>query len=293
MPEKGFFKRFSRTSNAKSSEVAVDDAAVQKDISRVPGAEISSRLDPWWWLVVAVCGLLVLLIVLQSDPYWDILVFVRDGLGVTVLLTVVSFVFIILVGLIGGLGRIAKNPVIRLIASLYVEIVRGIPLLVQLIWWYFAAPVVIKAIGSFLHFAPLANYQSNAIFLAIVGLVICYGAYMTEIFRAGIQSIHKGQMEAARSLGMTYMQAMRHVIVPQAIRVVLPPVGNEFIMLIKDTSLVSAVAVADLTRRGREYMGAHFNPIETWTLVALLYLILTLFSARLISWLEKRRGFER
>ena len=271
----------------------MDEEAARKEIARVPGAEISAKLDPWWWLVVAVAGILVLLIVLQSDPYWDILVFVRDGVAVTVLLTVVSFVFIIIVGLIGGLGRIAKNPIIRLIATLYVEIVRGIPLLVQLIWWYFAAPVVIKAIGSFLHISALANYQSNAIFLAIVGLVICYGAYMSEIFRAGIQSIHKGQMEAARSLGMTYIQAMRYVIIPQALRVVLPPVGNEFIMLIKDTSLVSVVAVADLTRRGREFMAAHFNPIEVWTMVALLYLILTLFSARFISWLENSRRFER
>ncbi len=231
--------------------------------------------------------------VFKSDPYWRILLFVRDGLGITVLLTVVSFVFIILVGLIGGLGRIAKNPVIHLIATLYVEIVRGIPLLVQLIWWYFAAPVVIQAIGRLLHISAVANYQSNAIFLAIVGLVVCYGAYMSEIFRAGIQSIHKGQMEAARSLGMTYMQSMRYVILPQALRVVLPPVGNEFIMLLKDTSLVSVVAVADLTRRGREFMSAHFNPIEVWTLVALLYLIMTLFSARLIAWLEKRRRYER
>jgi len=274
-------------------EMPVDDAAIQKDIDRVPGAEISAKLDPWWWLVVAVVGILIILLVFQRDPYWNILSFVRDGLAITILLTVVSFIFILFVGLIGGLGRIAKNPVIRLIATLYVEIVRGIPLLVQLIWWYFAAPVVIKTIGQYLHISALANYHSNAIFLAILGLVICYGAYMTEIFRAGIQSIHKGQMEAARSLGMTYMQAMQHVIVPQAIRVVLPPVGNEFIMLIKDTSLVSAVAVADLTRRGREYMGAHFNPIEVWTLVALLYLILTLLSARLISWLENRRRFER
>jgi polar amino acid transport system permease protein len=286
LPERGFFKVFNRTSSGKSGNAAVDEEAARKDIARVPGAEVSAKLDPWWWLVVAVAGILVLLIVIKSDPYWDILVFVRDGLAVTVLLTVVSFVFIIVVGLIGGLGRIAKNPVIHLIATLYVEIVRGIPLLVQLIWWYFAAPVVIKAAGNFLHFSPLANYQSNAIFLAVVGLVICYGAYMSEIFRAGIQSVHKGQMEAARSLGMTYMQA-------QALRVVLPPVGNEFIMLIKDTSLVSVVAVADLTRRGREFMASHFNPIEVWTIVALLYLILTLFSARFIAWLENRRSFER
>jgi polar amino acid transport system permease protein len=98
-------------------------------------------------------------------------------------------------------------------------------------------------------------------------------------------------MEAARSQGMSYFQSMRYIILPQAFKVVLPPVGNEFIMLIKDTSLVSAVALADLTRRGREYMSAHFNPIETWTLVALVYLIMTLFSARVISWLEKRRKY--
>ena len=140
------------------------------------------------------------------------------------------------------------------------EVFRGIPLLVQLIWWYFAAPVAIRAFGKWINFAPLADYQSNAFVLAVVGLVICYGAYMSEIFRAGIQSIPKGQIEAARSQGMTYMQAMRYVILPQAIRVVLPPVGNEFIMLIKDTSLVSAVAMADLTRRGREY---HVYPFQS------------------------------
>ena len=229
----------------------------------------------------------------HAGPLLEILLFVRDGLGITVLLTVVSFVFIILMGLIGGLGRIAKNPVIHLIATLYVEIVRGVPLLVQLIWWYFAAPVVIQAIGRLLHIAAMANYQSNAILLAIIGLVICYGGLHERDFPRRHPEHSKGQMEAARSLGMTYMQSMRHVVLPQAIRVVLPPVGNEFIMLLKDTSLVSVVAVADLTRRGREFMAAHFNPIEVWTLVALLYLMMTLFSARLIAWLEKRRRYER
>ena len=292
MPQQGLFRNLGRVLSGRPGGTD-EPALTQKEINRIPGAEPSSRLDPWWWLVAAVAAIIVLMMVLKPDPYWRILLFVRDGLGITVLLTAVSFVFIILIGLIGGLGRIAKNPVIHLIATLYVEIVRGVPLLVQLIWWYFAAPVVIQAIGRFLHIAAIASYQSNAILLAIIGLVICYGAYMSEIFRAGIQSIHKGQMEAARSLGMTYMQSMRHIILPQAIRVVLPPVGNEFIMLMKDTSLVSVVAVADLTRRGREYMSAHFNPIEVWTLIALLYLILTLFSARLIAWLEKRRLNER
>lgn len=265
---------------------------IQSEINRVPGAEFSSRLDPWWWLVAVVALLIILLIVLKSDPYLNILIFVKDGLAITIILTVVSFIFIILVGLLGGLGRISSNRIINLISSLYVEIIRGIPLLVQLIWWYFAAPVIIQEIGKILNISALAEYRSNAIVLAIIGLVVCYGAYMSEIFRAGIQSIHKGQMEAARSLGMNYLQAMRYIILPQAFRVVLPPVGNEFIMLLKDTSLVSVVAVSDLTRRGREFMSTHFNPIETWTLIALLYLVMTLFAARIINWLEHRRQFE-
>ena len=262
----------------------------QNVLSRVDGASLGYRLDPWWWLVVAVAGTIILLITVRASPYLDILLFVRDGLAVTILLTLSSFVFIIVVGLLGGLGRISKNRVVRFVASFYVEFVRGIPLLVQLMWWYFAAPVVIQGIGNALNISSLANYRANAIVLAIAGLVICYGAYMTEIFRAGIESIHRGQMEAARSLGMNYLQAMRYIILPQAMRVVLPPVGNEFIMLLKDTSLVSVVAVADLTRRGREFMAIHFNPIEVWTFIALLYLIMTLCSARLIAWLEKNRG---
>jgi polar amino acid transport system permease protein len=278
---------------AKKPGATDDTIATEDDINRVPGAEISSRIDAWWWLVALVAALIVVLIVFASNPYWNILKFVSDGLGVTVLVTAVSFVFVVVVGMIGGLGRISMNKVIHLIASLYVEMVRGIPLLVQLIWWYFAFPVVIQGLGNLLHISALVNYQANAIVLAIIGLVFCYGAYMSEIFRAGIQSIPKGQMEAARSLGMTYMQSMRHVILPQAFRVILPPVGNEFISLLKDSSLVSVVAVEDLTRRGREFMSAHFNPIQTWTMIALLYLIMTLISARVISWLEKRRRLEK
>jgi len=267
-----------------------DDAArTRAQLSHVDGAALGYRLDPWWWLVVAVAGIIILLILWRADPYLDIVVFVRDGVLITIVLTLASFVLIIFAGLLGGLGRISKNPMVYFISSLYVEIIRGIPLLVQLMWWYFAAPVVIQGIGNALNIESLAQYRANAIVLAIIGLVICYGAYMTEIFRAGIQSIHKGQMEAARSLGMTYLQAMRHVVLPQAMRVVLPPVSNEFIMLMKDTSLVSVVAVADLTRRGREFMAVHFNPIEVWTMVALLYLVMTLFSARLLAWLEKKR----
>ena len=262
-------------------------------LAYLPGAETIARIDPWWGLVVLVVGLIIILTTVKADPFRNIVMFVRDGISITVLITASAFLLILLLGLIGGLGRLSRNPLIHGIATLYVEVVRGIPLLVQLIWWYFAFPVVIQQVGVWLNFSFLANYQANPIFTAITGLTVCYGAYMSEIYRAGIQSIPKGQIEAARSLGMTHFQSMRHVVLPQAIRVVLPPVGNEFIALLKDSSLVSVVAVADLTRRGREYMAVHFNPIEVWTIVALLYLVMTLFSARGVAWIEKKTRFER
>ena len=263
------------------------------ELENVPEAGVGYHIDAWWWLVALVAGLIAILSITKPDPYWRIVLFVRDGIGVTILITIVSFVLMIFVGMLGGLGRLSTNKVIHLVTTFYVEIVRGIPLLVQLIWWYFAFPVIVRELGQATHISFLANYEANAILLAIFGFVFCYGAYMSEIFRAGIQSIPKGQMEAARSLGMSYFQAMRHVILPQAIRVILPPVGNEFIALLKDSSLVSAVALADLTRRGREFMAANFDPLQVWTMIALLYLVMTLFSARIVNYVERRTKIER
>ncbi|MFY9813908.1 MAG: amino acid ABC transporter permease [Dehalococcoidales bacterium] len=263
------------------------------ELDNVPEAGLGYHIDVWWWLVALVAGVIAILAWTKPDPYWRIILFVRDGIGMTALITVTSFVIMIFVGMLGGLGRISTNKFIHMITTLYVEIVRGIPLLVQLIWWYFAFPVIIRNLGQATHIGFLANYEANAVLLAIFGFVFCYGAYMSEIFRAGIQSIPKGQMEAARSLGMSYFQAMRHVILPQAIRVILPPVGNEFIALLKDSSLVSAVALADLTRRGREFMAANFDPLQVWTMIALLYLVMTLFSARIVNYIERRTKIER
>jgi polar amino acid transport system permease protein len=124
-------------------------------------------------------------------------------------------------------------------------------------------------------------------------MAVCYGAYMGEIFRAGIQSIPRGQMEAARSLGMTHTQAMSHIIIPQAVKVILPPIGNEFIALLKDSSLVSILAVSDLLRRGREFASETFSYFETYTVVALIYLVITLFFSKLIGLLEERLGVDK
>lgn len=249
--------------------------------------------DRWWILFFIIIAIILLLIFYKPDPFRRILLFVSDGIGVTIYTTLISFFLVLIFGLITGIGRISKNFLINGIATIYVELVRGIPLLVQLMFWYFAFPSVIQGLGDLLSWEAMSDYRANPILMAVIGLTFCYSAYMSEVYRAGIQSISKGQMEAARSLGMNYFQSMRYVILPQAIRVILPPVGNEFITLLKDSSLVSVVAVADITRRGREFMAANFIPVQTWVMVALLYLVLTLFSARIVTWIERKTKLER
>ncbi len=266
---------------------------VQKELEKVPGYEVANhRIDSWWWLVVVVIGIAVLLAALQTDPYWRIVRFVSDGLLVTIGVTVTAFLLTLVLGLVTALGRLARNDFIRWLTTIYVEIARGIPLLVQLLFWYFAFPSLIQTLGRLIQSDAMSHYLANPFMMAILGLTFCYSAYMSEIYRAGIQSIPKGQNEAARSLGMTHNQAMRHIILPQAFKVILPPVGNEFISLLKDSSLVSTVAVADLTRRGREFMASTFLPVETWIMVALIYLIMTLISARIVAWLERKTQTE-
>jgi polar amino acid transport system permease protein len=266
---------------------------IKKALNEIPGGGPMVSFDRWWLLFASVVALILLLVIFKPDPYLRIVVFVRDGIVVTIVTTIISFIFIVIFGLLVALMRLSSNRYVVAIATIYVEVVRGIPLLVQLLFWYFAFPSIIQEIGTRLNIEFLKNYLANPIAMAILGLSFCYAAYMSEVFRAGIQSIGKGQMEAARSLGMTYFQAMRFVVLPQAFRVVLPPMGNDFISLLKDSSLVSVVAVADMTRRGREFMAANFNPIETWSMIALLYLVLTLLTARLITWIERKTRLEK
>ena len=218
-------------------------------------------------------ALLVILPVLSPDPYLRILSFVPDGLLATFTVTLVSIFFALVIGLFAGLGRISHNKAINRLSTVYVEIIRGIPLLVQLFYIYYALGPLLKLKG------PPA---------AILAMSICYGAYMAEIFRAGIQSIPKGQMEAALALGMSRATAMRRVIIPQTVKVILPPIGNEFIALLKDSSLVSILAVSDLLRRGREYASTSFRYFESYTVIALIYLVMTLFFSRLVAMMEER-----
>lgn len=259
----------------------------------IPTFSVENKFDRWWFLVIGVVALIVLLCLVSPDPFWRIILFVRDGLVVTILVTLTTFVFVMVLGLVAALGRLSRITIIRGIATVYVEIIRGVPMLVQLFFWYFAFPSVVRGLGEAWKLDWMTNYLADPISMAILGLTIGYAAYMSEVYRAGIQSISKGQMEAARSLGMTYVQAMRYVILPQAIRVILPPVGNEFITLLKDSSLVSAVSVPDLTRRGREFTAIEPVPLQAWIMVGLIYLVMTLVSVRLVSWLERKTRIER
>lgn len=195
------------------------------------------------------------------------------GLWTTLWLSAAASVFGLFIGLITGLSRISSNATLRQLSIFYIEIIRGTPLLVQIFIFYFFLGTVLDI---------------SRIVAGISALAIFAGAYVAEIIRAGIQSISKGQMEAARSLGMNVPQAMIHIILPQAFKRILPPLAGQFISLIKDSSLVSVIAITDLTKSGREVITSTFATFEIWFIVAFLYLILTLSLSQVIAWVERR-----
>jgi len=243
------------------------------DGAALPDPEDKGLVSAWWIALIGTIGLLIALPVKDPDTYGRVLTFIPDGILVTFEVTILSIALALVIGLLTGLGRLSKNRYINLIASLYVEVVRGVPLLVQLFYIYFA-------LGRFVRVPD--------IMAAVIALSFCYGAYMGEVFRAGIKSIDFGQSEAALSQGFNQAQTMRYVILPQAWRTILPPVGNEFIALLKDTSLVSILAVSDILRRGREYASESFNYFETYTIIALVYLLITLVLSKILSNMEQR-----
>ena len=253
--------------NGRSARIEVSDGAL------IPGRGEKATFSAWRISFFGALALLVYLFIARPTPYRDIMFFLPDGILKTFEVTLMSIACALVVGLIAGLGRISRIMILNRIATIYVEIIRGIPLLVQIFYIYYAMGKII---------------QVPDIFAAVIAMTICYGAYLGEIFRAGIQSIHKGQMEAAIALGLTRGQALRRIILPQTVRVVLPPLGNEFIALLKDSSLVSILAVSDLLRRGREYASKTFDYFEAFTVVALVYLVMTLFFSRLVALMEER-----
>ena len=197
------------------------------------------------------------------------------GAGVTIEITAFSVAIGFFIGLFVGIARISQFKILRIMAAVYADCIRGTPLLVQIFLIYFALPM---AIGQ----------RVEPFIAAVVACGINSGAYVSEIFRAGIQAIDVGQMEAGRSLGLTWWQTMRFIILPQAFKNILPPLGNEFIAMLKDSSLVSVIGFEELTRRGQLIIAQTYGSFEIWMTVAVLYLIMTMAISRIVAFLEKR-----
>ncbi|WP_296334286.1 amino acid ABC transporter permease [Veillonella sp. LMAG:2] len=206
---------------------------------------------------------------------WDNIPILLQGAVITIQITVMAVGCGFFIGMIAALANLSRFTIVRLLVKCYVELFRGTPLLVQIFMIYFALPMVI-------------GQSINPYVAAVTACSINSGAYVSEIFRAGIQSIDKGQMEAGRSLGLTWAQTMRYIVMPQAFKAIIPPLGNEFIAMMKDTSLVSVIGFEELTRRGQLIIARTYGSFEIWTAVAIIYLIMTLSISQLVAFLERR-----
>ena len=270
-----------RKEKLKETTVSIDPHAAKPGpatIQMTDGVLIPKKgekhiFTSWRLTFFGALALSAILLIFFPDPYRQIFTTCLRGLPVTFEVTIFSIIGAVIIGTFTGLGSVSRHRWINMISGIYVELIRGIPLLVQLIFIYYA-------LGRFLHL--------EGMIAAIIALSVCFGAYMGEIVRAGIQAIPKGQIEAATALGMSRSQTFIHVILPQTVKIVLPAIGNEFISMLKDSSLVSQLALADILRKGREYISRTFLSLETMLIVALIYLILTLVLSRLVGMLEER-----
>ncbi len=288
--------------------MAIRDRAIpkEKDGDALAGevGQIKSQGFPWWMMIIGLIIIGTFALIQFNEGFKDAFDFIRTGLSVTITTTLVAYAFALVIGLLVGLGRVSENRFWQNLATVYVEIIRGVPLLVLI---FFIALVLIPAITALLsslgnvllgwgledlglRLAAIENRSISMNVRAIISLSITYGAFMAEIFRAGIQSINKGQMEAARSQGMSHWQAMRYVILPQAIKNVLPALGNDLISMLKDSSLVSVLAVRDITQIARLYTGHSFMFTEAYTVLCVLYLTLTLFLSFILKLIERKYG---
>jgi len=246
---------------------------------RLMSVDLLERI-PWWGLVLLVGGALALFGILRSPVYIETYQFLASGIRLTIQLAISAYALAMVLGLIAAFGQLAHNRIFYTLARLYVEIVRGVPLLVQLIYIAFVVtPVLADLTGM--------RWLRDDMVRATLALGFGYGAYLAEIYRAGIESIPRGQREAARSLGMTPWQSMRYIILPQAIRVVLPPLGNDFVSMLKDSSLASVISVQELTYSGSLLNARTFRSFETYNMVALLYLMMTLLGSLGVRALER------
>ena len=217
--------------------------------------------------------------------YYDMLL---GALGQTLFLTLLSLIFAMIIGLIFALMNVGKSRFFNLIGTIYVDAVRGVPLIVLAYFIYFGIPQGIKSFG-------FTDFRLTALQAGVIALSMNCGAYMAEIIRAGIESIDKGQMEAARSLGLPYGTSMRKVVLPQAIRTMIPSIINQFIITLKDTSILSIIAFPELTNVGKTMAGNTFKVLETWAIIAVMYMVVIVSLSKFAKYVERRikRGTEQ
>lgn len=282
----------------KMSEVS--DAVPMKFKDRTDRERLENF--PWWFVALILICIAAYAMIATNISYREAFSFISAGLIITIQTTLSAFFFALLLGLITGLGRISQSVFFRNLATLYVEFIRGVPMLVLIFFIAFvgvpAVVALLNLLGSWfssigLSFLanPLLGLENKNILMnvrAIIALSVTYGAFLAEIFRAGVQSIDKGQMEAARSQGIGYWKAMYYIILPQAIRNVLPALGNDFVAMLKDSSLVSVLAVRDITQVARLYAGRSFRYDESYTTLALMYLTITIVLSLGVKYLERR-----
>ena len=262
---------------------------------------------PWWGLILALMGVLLIYSFATNASYQDIIVYLVAGIRLTVIVTLVSFIMSMIIGLITAFAQMSKGTNIfsvaaRNIATLYVQIIRGIPVIVLI---FYTALVIVPAGISALNALgdwmvgmgwlevenSLSNLNSRGVSFVIRGIIalaINYGAFSAEVFRAGIQSIEKGQLEASNALGLNWVQTMRYVVMPQALRRILPPLGNDFISMLKESSLVSVLGVGEITQLGKKYSAASFLYPQTYNTAAFLYLSMTLILSMGVKYMEQR-----
>nr|WP_202987958.1 amino acid ABC transporter permease [Vibrio parahaemolyticus] len=201
--------------------------------------------------------------------------FLVAGFNDTIQVSLLSMCFAMTLGLLIALPALSRSPTLKWMNRIYVEVIRSIPVLVLLLWVYYGMPT-------------LLDVSLNHFWAGVIALTIAESAFMAEVFRSGIQAINRGQHEAAESLGLNYWQKMRLVILPQAFRQILPPLGNQFVYILKMSSLVSVIGLSDLTRRANELVVNEYLPLEIYTFLVLEYLLLILFVSQAVRWLEKR-----
>lgn len=257
---------------------------------------------PWWTLVVLFGAVVLIFNFATNDIYRNVYENLVVGIQLTILVTVVAYVFAIVLGLVTALGQLSDNLLFRNAAVLYVQVVRGIPIIVQI---FTVALVIVplfievlNGLGAWLAsqgilpaenlFTAVTIRDVNFIIRGIVALALSYGAFSSEIFRAGIQSIDRGQLDAASALGLNRIQSLRLIILPQAVRRVLPPLGNDFIAMLKESSLVSVLGVNEITQLAKKHAASTFRYPETYYTLAFLYLSMTLVLAMGVKYMERR-----